>query len=249
MESSVLGQITDRYSRQARLYPALLTGAPLLAVGIGVYGVPLEAKVGLITTLGCLGVVYLLMTISREMGKRKENRLFEEWGGKPTTQLLRHRDQAIDPISKNRYHQFLARNLHLQFPTVADELHDPGSAEDKYESGAKWLLDHTRDTKTFHLLFNENVEYGFRRNCLGLKPYAIGIDLAALAWLLGAAGFASMNGVTVTQLGQMTTAEYLAVAFIVVWLAIWLFFVTKRTVRSSAFMYAELLLRACDVLD
>ena len=248
MESSVLSQITDRYSRQARLYPALLTGAPLLAVGIGVYGVPLELKAGLLTMLGSLGVLYLLMTISRELGKRKEGKLFQEWGGKPTTQVLRHRDQVVDPITKIRYHRFLARKLHLQFPTAADELHDPNSAEHKYVSGAKWLLDHTRDTKTFHLLFDELVAYGFRRNSLGLKPYAIAIDLVALGWLMHASGVAGAGGVTVDKLAHVTIAEYLVGTFILVWLLIWVLFITKSTVRSSAFMYAELLVRACDVL-
>ena len=35
-------KLTDKYERQARLYPALLAGAPLLAVAIGIYGIPLE---------------------------------------------------------------------------------------------------------------------------------------------------------------------------------------------------------------
>jgi hypothetical protein len=33
-----------------------------------------------------------------------------------------------------------------------------------------------------------------------------------------------------------------------VMLLVWLFFITKASVRTAAFTYAEMLLRACDVL-
>ena len=59
-------KMMDRYERQARLYPALLAGAPLLAIAIGIYGVPLEPKGGLIALLASFGIVYLLATISRD---------------------------------------------------------------------------------------------------------------------------------------------------------------------------------------
>jgi hypothetical protein len=40
------------------------------------------------------------------------------------------------------------------------------------------LRQRTRDTKIFNKVFAENMEYGFRRNCLGLRP--TGLVLAAI---------------------------------------------------------------------
>jgi hypothetical protein len=153
--------------RQARLYPAFLAGAPLVAIAIGVYGVPLEPKAGLITLLASFGVIYLLASIAREHGKRIEEALYVAWGGKPTTQLLRHCDSTLDSVTKARYHAFLASKLNLRFPTASEELADPRAADATYESAARWLLDQTRDTKTFPLLFKELIAYGFRGGLKG----------------------------------------------------------------------------------
>jgi hypothetical protein len=62
-------KLTDQYDRQARLYPALLAGATLVTIAVGVYGLPLEPKAGLIGLLASCGVVFLLTTIARELGK------------------------------------------------------------------------------------------------------------------------------------------------------------------------------------
>ncbi|MDB6012228.1 MAG: hypothetical protein JWL65_4478 [Gammaproteobacteria bacterium] len=69
-------KLTDQYDRQARLYPALLAGATLVTIAVGVYGLPLEPKAGLIGLLASCGVVFRLTTIARELGKRLEDELF-----------------------------------------------------------------------------------------------------------------------------------------------------------------------------
>lgn len=43
------------------------------------------------------------------------------------------------------------------------------AADAYYARGANWLRENTRNTKKFDVLFNENVNYGFRRNLFGLK--------------------------------------------------------------------------------
>jgi len=42
-------------------------------------------------------------------------------GGKPTTQLLRHRDTTIEAVTKRRYHLFLAGKINEAFPDAAQE--------------------------------------------------------------------------------------------------------------------------------
>jgi hypothetical protein len=62
--------------------------------------------VGLVTSFG---LTALLAQIGCDQGKMKEPRLYERWGGKPTTQLLRHRDSTIDENTKGRYYSKLAK--------------------------------------------------------------------------------------------------------------------------------------------
>jgi branched-subunit amino acid ABC-type transport system permease component len=246
--SELFANLTDTYARQARLYPALLAGAPLVAIAVGVYGQRLEPKAGLITLLASFGVIYLLTNVARELGKRIEEVLYASWGGKPTTQLLRHRDSTLDSVTKARYHVFLSTKLNVRFPTTSEEQADPGAADATYASAARWLLDQTRDTKTFPLLFKELIAYGFRRNCLGLKSIAIFIALLSLLWLLGATGVLTLSGFDGRAFAIVPMPARVVGGIDLVFLGIWVCFVSRQTVRTSAFMYADLLLRACDIL-
>ena len=246
--SELFDKLTDRYERKARLYPALLAGATLIVIAIGLYGLPFEPKAGLIGLLASCGVIYLLATIAREFGKRMENDLFDSWGGKPTTQLLRHRDSTLDNPTKARYHAFLSKRLNVPFPTALEELTDPVAADDIYASAARWLLDRTRDTSAFPLLFEELIAYGFRRNCLGLKPMAIFIALLSFAWILCATDVLTLSGFSGEALATLPMSARVVGAVNLGLLFVWVFFITRRTVRTAAFMYADLLLRACDTL-
>lgn len=248
MGLDLLEKITSPYERKARLYPALLALVPVLTLVIGLYGVAFEVGAGLIGLLSTLGILYLTASVVRGLGKRLESSLFDEWGGKPTTQILRHRDKTIDPVTKIRYHTFLAKHLAINFPSVADEEADPIAADNTYQSGIKWLLDRTRDTKTFNLLFHENIAFGFLRNCLGLKPFAIAITITTLFWVLGVHGVVTWHGVDLNAIKWLPSGAWgsLAVSFIM--LSVWMLFLTKQTAKMAAFGYAEMLLRACDVL-
>lgn len=226
--AELFARFTDTYERPARLYPALLAGAPLVAIAAGIYGVTLELKSGAFTAIVSIGVVYLLSTIARELGKRLEDTLYASWGGKPTTQLLRHRDRTLENVTKARYHAFLSSKVSITFPTPQQELDDPVTADDTYASAARWLLDRTRDRKRFPLLFKELVAYGFRRNCLGLRPIAIVISFAAFGWILMASGVITYAGFDKSAITALPTATRLVALVNFAFLLIWIFFFTDR---------------------
>lgn len=249
----IVAKVTDPYDRQARLYPALLCLLPLLALITLLYAPNVSALTAVVTLAVSCGGLFLMTNICREMGKRLEERLFHEWGGKPTTQLLRHRDALIDSVTKRRYHAFLASKISTSFPDAEQEKSDPSKADEVYQSGARWLLDHTRPDsgKQFDLLFRDNVTYGFRRNALGVKPVAITIAIGCLIWtlakehvLLGDAGRV-VNWSTLPQLSPQATASLSVSA---VMLLVWVFFFTRASLRTSAFSFAQALLRTCDTL-
>jgi len=249
----IVAKVTDPYDRQARLYPALLCLLPLLAIIALLYAPNVSALTGVVTLAVSCGGLFLMTNICRELGKRREESLFREWGGKPTTQILRHRDSLVDSVTKRRYHAFLAGKINIVFPDAEQEKADPAKADEAYQSGARWLLDHTRPDagKQFDLLFRENVTYGFRRNALGVRPLAIVIALGCLLWTLAKEHVLFDSGwffdwSAATQLSAAATAS-LAVSAVM--LLIWLFFFTKTSVRTSAFSFAQTLLRTCDVLQ
>jgi hypothetical protein len=248
----IVAKVTDPYDRQARLYPALLCLLPLLALVALLYAPNVSALTGVVTLAVSCGGLFLMTNICREMGKRLEDRLYREWGGKPTTQLLRHRDGSIDSVTKRRYHAFLAAKINATFPDAEQEKSDPAKADEAYQSGARWLLDHTRpdDGKKFDLLFRDNVTYGFRRNALGARPLGIVIAIGCLVWVLAKDDVLFAGGKIVhwSVLGELSPPAIASLAVSGVMLLVWLFFFTKSSLRTAAFTYAEMLLRTCDTL-
>ena len=97
-------------------------------------------------------------------------------------------DEATHVVEKFVDRAFLAGKLVRSAPTAAEEEKDQTAADAFYEQAGTWLRENTRDTKKFSILFGENVTYGYRRNLLGLKWIALGLNLAvavvcgALLW-------------------------------------------------------------------
>ncbi|MHB1006518.1 MAG: hypothetical protein ACYC3S_12885 [Chloroflexota bacterium] len=248
----LLAKISDPYERQARLYPALLAILPLVVMLGLLYAAKTTILTGVVTVAASCGGLYLLTNVSRELGKRLEPELFKAWGGKPSTQLLRHRDTTIEGVTKQRYHTFLSVKINEPFPNMEREATDPQAADDVYESAVRWLLNQTRDTTKFSLLFAENVAYGFRRNALGLKVFGVASSLFSAGWTLAAHGAIKVSPnvfIDQTALATLPESAIVALAVSVLMLVVWLVFFTRQTARRAAFTYAETLLRTCDALN
>jgi hypothetical protein len=249
----IVAKVTDPYERPARLYPALLALLPLLALVMLLSGPKATALTGAVTVAVSCGGLYLTTNFCRELGKRLEEKLYREWGGRPTTQLLRHRDNTIEGVTKRRYHAFLASKINVPFPDKDQEANNPATADEIYQSGVRWLLNHTRpeDDRKFELIFKENVAYGFRRNALGVKPLGLVISVGSFLWVLVVEGvFFGLNHrfIDVTAFSRLPEPATASLILSVVLIVSWLFFFTKSSVRTAAFTYAETLLRACDTL-
>lgn len=229
------------YEWTARLKPALLTLAPifvLLAIWLPAVWTALGALAGL---LGACGVTYLLAQVARARGKALEAR-FAEDGPALTTALLRHADDRIDPLTKQRYHAVLA-SRGLSLPSSEEEALDAASADRRYKACATWLLEATRDEKKFKLLLQENTAYGFRRNLLAMKPLALVIILAALV-ANALAVWLTWSGMDEQAIKGLILEGGLAAT-----LAIWLTFITRSFFAEASLAYGKRLLASCDLLD
>lgn len=228
----------DTYTLAARIGPALAVASPLLI--FGVFSASLDLTNGV---LGLLVFVLCLVAanLARDAGKRLESQLYEEWGGKPTLRRMRFsgEDQAARVADR---HAQLERVLGRALPGPRDEEVDPTSADGEYEAAVADLRDMTRDRQRFALLFRENVDFGFRRNLLGLRPIGIAASVLGLvaAFLVGVLADAGFGG-TLTGAG-IPGAWFLCSGAFFIWA------VTPSWVRTPAEEYADRLFGTLRVL-
>ncbi len=238
----------DEYDRTARLKPALFSGLPLVAstvLLIPEFGVIWGTIGGLVVYSG--GTM-LLMQICRDLGKKLEVRLYQSWGGKPSVTMLRYSDDRLGTLTKERYRLFLSEAVPgLSLPSPEEERNNPEQADEAYESANDWLLEKTRDDDRFALLFRENMNYGFRRNLLGLKPIALVMDGMALALVIGSASV-SWTGHFTPTVGALGAAWWASAAITIGHLLVFVVRICGHWVQLVAEAYARRLWGTCDAL-
>jgi hypothetical protein len=181
----MLSSIFDEYSLGARVKPSLLALLPLIITSYIVTPSLYNLVATLFSIIVACGFITALAHYSRVRGRKTEKRLYNLWGGKPTTIMLQHADGTLDKHTKNRYHEFLSENItNWCAPTSDDELNNSVQANEYYDSAIRWLLEKTRNTKIYRLLFKENISYGFRRNSRGIKWPGVLFSLLSLLLML-----------------------------------------------------------------
>lgn len=236
----------DRYSITARLYPMIIFYLPFAVVGILVTFWDLNQNLHFTVPAGAMGVLaYLAAQIGRDGGKRKEPKLWEEWGGAPTSQLFRWSNGHLDRHTKARNHAKMHTICHVGH--VTDEPYESSNTvlvDEAYRSWVRHIISNTRDTNKYPLIFKENMAYGFRRNLWGLKPISV-LLICILA--LSTYGFFALKA------GAWTIATYqqvffIAEGFLLICLVCWLFLIRKKWIKIPAFAYADRLHEAINNL-
>ena len=238
-----LFKLLDPYALRARLMPALLVLLPA-ALGVAAWFPGQFAVLGsLLAFVAVFGSGCFLSECVRDRGKNLERDLIDEWGGLPSTLLLRHCDNYLNPETKARYHRRLEQMVpDISLPSEEEEQNDPEAADQAYASRGDFLREQTRDPQKFGLLLSENIQYGTRRNLLGSKSIALWIGIPALASCSAAGGYSvRVEG----GLEVPLVCTLIAVAC----LLFWIFRVNSAWVRTTAFAYAERLLSACDSIQ
>lgn len=236
--------ITNTYERKARLYPALLLIAPIVVVGATFFRSNLTGLQWLLSCVVGCGGVFLLTQLARDAGKGKEKDLFVSWGGMPSITIFRHRDKKLSAVTKERYHKMLTRLVkETMAPSAEDEKSDPDGADAVYSAWSNFLRINTRDQKSFKLLFQENTNYGYRRNVWGLRP--IGISISAVTVLVSAIQlYLSFRSTSILDKPLLAAG-----CFGLLMLGLWVFRFTKEWVRVPADAYAERLAESVEELS
>jgi hypothetical protein len=230
----------DHYSFRARLQPAFVALLPI-AMCVMAWAQPGTKWVtALWSLLGAAGFTFFLSNVARNRGKSIEPKLWESWGGAPTTQLLRHRGGA-NPILRDRWHQQLAKLLGRQMPTAEEEANDPAAADAVYEAGTKLLIGKTYNSKAYPFVYRDNVNYGFCRNLYGLRGLGISASIIGTIGSLAAGAFFILHGQ-----GQLLPGACACICLaMLLW---WIFTVTASWVKVPAMNYAQHLFGAAEKL-
>lgn len=239
---SLVTQFSDAYDRRARLYPMLVVlFPPLFAIGSAL---PLEVKLGPVA--GSIVVTFalsaLLTQLARDQGKRIEPNLYSEWNGRPSEHALSYGAQVTNRNTLKRVHTALrALDPDLGLPADAEaEAAAPHESHLAYRSATDLMIAKTRDKSAFPLLLEENINYGFRRNLLGMKP--IGITLSVIGLLIGA----TRTWWTFHTDDAVDLYAIITMLFAVVLLAIWVLHIKSSWVKTAAEAYARQLVAAFD---
>lgn len=171
----------DTYALRARLFPAIIAAAPAFAALALFISWESFGLSQVVSSIALVVLTYAIADTARARGRAIEGILHAERGGLPSITLFRRSDPTINSGSKDRYRTFLGRVLGVDVPTEAQEQADQSSADDFYAQCGVWLRQHTRDHRRFPLLFGENITYGFRRNLLGVKTFALGLNFLVVA--------------------------------------------------------------------
>jgi hypothetical protein len=189
------------------------------------------------------GGAYLLATLTRNLGKEIEPKLWKSWGGAPTTQLLRY-SGTLNPILRERWHNKLSKLLERPFPTQQEEIANLKETDNIYKAAVTLLKIKTRDIKTNNLVYNENVSYGFCRNLYAMRK--IGIIMALFGAILSC-----YAGIRLIYMGggyALYLIPLACSAINILFFILWVFKIKSSWVKTSAFAYARRLLETTENL-
>ncbi len=151
------------------------------------------------------------------------------------------RPKCASSRSRTRHRRLAELLPDLKFPSPYEEAADPATADAIYEAAAVYLRENTRDRDRFRLVFEENCNYGFRRNLLGMKP--VGVAMALLG--VGAV-VVILSGRLDMEAHVPTTVAACAINLLL--LLAWLFWITPNWVKAAADEYADRLLGTTSTL-
>lgn len=243
MKLADMGIGMDQYDRNARLKPALLVTLP---AALAVVALAPEAVLGWsggIALICQFGGSFLLAQIVGDIGKKKEPKLFEYCGGRPTELMLSHEHAPNKIVLAERHRKLTKLFPQFKIPTAVAEKKDPKAALDIHTACVDKIRGIARaDTVKFPDVHRENIHYGFRRNLWALKHY--GIATAAVAAIVVCA---DMTGSLMSH-EPVHLVQPVIVAINLLLLLVWVFVVTRAWVKRAAVLYAERLLETLDVL-
>ncbi len=228
-------KLTNPYERKAQIYPSLICLLPIIVTIFFLYHEIFDLWIKLTTVIVSLGLFPLLANLVRTPGKRLESNLFVLWDGMPSVRILRHSDSTLPKPAKLRYHSILSEHTGINAPSTNYERENPQKADEIYLSWSDYLRGKTRNTATYPLVFKENVNYGFRRNLLGIRIFCLIV------------GFFCLLLIAIRLYQESLSLQVdiiILITLVFLYLLVFLLVVNKNWVKITADAYAKQLIES-----
>jgi len=219
--------ITNKYSRTARLYPAIISLIPILLLTISLSNNELESLLEQLVSVKIIGnvsmgivLIYLLAQTNRFIGKEFfERRYFKTQLQMPTTEILLYSTDYISTQFKEKIRKKIERDFSLNLPSKVEEEKNNDDARRRIVDAVALVRGVVGDGK---LLLQHNIEYGFVRNLIGSIPIGLSFSIVDIIYF---------------QSHGMSNALKLAVALTLFWFLLLL--ASKYLMRRYGILYAR----------
>jgi hypothetical protein len=230
----------DKYERYARVAPGFFAVFPVVitVTALGYRQVPVVSVA--VSLLSLAGGPVLLADTVRQFGQRAQDKLWNEWGGAPTTLALRLRENSSNTVQRDMWRSAIEKVSGVTLVSRVVETKNHRKADDAIEAAVARLRELTRGEHKFPLLQAENRSYGFQRNFYGIRWLG---RLIAFLGMLVIAGFMTW-GLLHNQHTSVPAADILGLLLNGAILVAWFALPSAKRVRVAGEKYAHQLLHA-----
>ena len=178
----MIEKFLDPYELKARIAPGLILSVAVL-VDV-VCAAPLLSNLPLFAASGIcsLALIYGLGNFARARGEAIEPRLWDRWGGPPSTRFLRYRDQQFGDGLKSSIREELSSRFAVKLLTADEEAKNSDLADKEIVDSFRQVRSYLRKNDPDGLWQKHNIEYGFCRNMLGCRIGWVFLSFAAFAF-------------------------------------------------------------------
>src|SRR3972149_5054142 len=169
--------IFDSYDLKARIAPAFLISLPLLTSMTTCFDWPGPILEKILGGSFWLFIFYALSIFIRNNGNSIEHKIWESWGGPPSTIIMRWRDHKVSQELKQQYYNAVKGYLNLPLLTAEEENNDPEKADELITQAFKRVRTELGAKDPKGLWSIENANYGFCRNLLGSRKLWVVISI------------------------------------------------------------------------
>lgn len=174
----------DKYSREARLFPAILDCLPVYILVISFIDLfpDINTYFKLFLGLAISSVfAYLASDLVRNVGKALEEKVFGNEMSFPTTELLLHSNDRFSNDKKRKIYEKIKKDFNITLSTVHQEGTDIKEARKKIKEAIGLIRQRLGDGR---LLLKYNIRYGFWRNLCAAASFAVGGSIAVFLVLI-----------------------------------------------------------------
>lgn len=232
-------QWLDQYEIRARIAPTFIVFLPLilalLFVLLGLFGT-VPASLGSLGGVAVLVLVvcYALSFWPQHLGREKQNELWAEWDGAPTTRVLRWRDRTLDEETKRCIRARAEQVSGVTLLSEKEEEKAPAEADKRFEQAVDQVREVVRREDPDALWSRHNAEYGFCRNLLDARVLWVASSVLGALVCAGFWYFHERNGFFVA--GFMTSVAFAVIASVSGW------YLLPRFTKKAADRYARSML-------